>query len=366
MVYGAELADKQRFAVKALHDSVSSEKTRRFKNEILFGVRNYHKNIAAVIDHGIATIRGTERPFYVMPRYKETLREVIERRVPADKVLAVFGNILDGVETAHLLKIVHRDLKPANILIDHDGTPLVADFGIARFSAEHLATIVKTKPATRLANARYAAPEQLLPGGDVDHRADIFALGLLLNEMFTGSVPHGTGYQTIAQRAPSFGFLDALVESMIAQSPDRRPSSIAEVKNALIAREQEHIAHQKVDTLRRQVVRSAEVDDPVARSPIMVTGGEWDGSNLRFRLSAAPPAGWIRLVSNRANAGPYYPNFRRRLFSSLETRLHGERRTAPRRSRSISSKRGSRLRMWRMSKRCSKLPNGRKLNSAKR
>lgn len=75
----------------------------------------------------------------------------------------------------------HRDLKPENILHDPiENRLVVSDFGIAHFTAELMHTLVETKLAERLANFHYAAPEQRRPGGLVDHRADIYALGLIL------------------------------------------------------------------------------------------------------------------------------------------------------------------------------------------
>jgi serine/threonine protein kinase len=111
-------------------------------------------------------------------------------------VLPLFSGILDGVEAAHLLRVTHRDLKPENILCDEKSLPVVADFGIAHFEEDIIATAVKTPAGAKMANLSYSAPEQRMRGAAVDLRADIFALGLILNEMFTRSVPQGVGYAT--------------------------------------------------------------------------------------------------------------------------------------------------------------------------
>jgi serine/threonine protein kinase len=309
-VYSVDGDDEQAYAVKLLEgEDQSREKVRRFKNEILFGSRHRHKNIVAILDHGLFDVGGEQQPFYVMPRYPATLRHDIKRGIPPERVLERFNSILDGVEAAHLLRVVHRDLKPENILLNEASVPLIADFGIARFSEEHMATIIETKPTTRLANFAYAAPEQRQSGQVVDARTDIFALGLILNEMYTGEVPYGTGYTTIQTRAPAYGFLDDLVSSMISRRPDDRPATISEIKNALIARHQAFVAHQKLDLLRQTVVPSSEVDDPVAREAIRVVGGDWDGSQLKFRLSQSPPPRWTQIVSGRNGGGPHFMNY---------------------------------------------------------
>ena len=122
----------------------------------------------------------------------------------------------------------------------------MVDFGIARFTEEALFTAVETRAQDRLANFLYAAPEQRVRGRDVGPVADIYALGLILNEMFTGEVPQGSGHKRIGDVAPQYGYLDTSVDRMIRQSPAERPGSIAEIKRELIARGNEFVSQQKL------------------------------------------------------------------------------------------------------------------------
>jgi serine/threonine protein kinase len=154
-----------------------------------------------------------------MPLLASTLRKYMQAGISQDQVLRVFSDILDGVEAAHLQGVIHRDLKPENLLVSEDKRIVVADFGIAHFREEELFTAVETRATDKLANYRYSAPEQRMPGGVVNRRADVFAMGYILNEMFTGDVPHGAGYQRIAEVAPDYAYLDPLVDAMIQQSP---------------------------------------------------------------------------------------------------------------------------------------------------
>jgi len=95
-------------------------------------------------------------------------------------------------------------LKPKNILCDSAKNKfVVADFGIASFEEDELYTAVETQEGERLANFQYAAPEQKVRGRPVTFHADIYALGLILNQMFTGEILQGVGFKTIAAVAQS-------------------------------------------------------------------------------------------------------------------------------------------------------------------
>src|SRR4051794_28152484 len=109
-----------------------------------------------------------------MPRFASSFRSVIGQKLSLDQALRLFGQILDGVEAAHLQNVTRRDLKPENILVNAEKSLVViADFGIARFVAELLHTAVETAPTTRLANFQYAAPEQRIRDIAVTSAADI-------------------------------------------------------------------------------------------------------------------------------------------------------------------------------------------------
>ena len=232
-VYLVEDTRGDEFAIKCLFpELVSTEKRGRFRNELNFVRRNTHPNIVSLVDYGSLDIDGIEVPFFVMKYYPGTLRNFIslEEKEP-EIALRYFFYLLDGIEVAHQLDIWHRDLKPENILIDPVKSELViTDFGIAHFSRDELFTTVETKKSDRLANFQYAAPEQKNRKGNVDQRADMYSLGLILNEMFTGEVPQGSQYMQISQNFPGYAFLDNIVEKMIAQSPKKRPSSINEIR----------------------------------------------------------------------------------------------------------------------------------------
>jgi serine/threonine protein kinase len=234
-----------------------------------------------------------------MPLYSCSLRALLNQTVPAAKVLQFFGQILDGVEAAHLLGAVHRDLKPENLL--HDAKVdiiLVADFGIAAFREEELYTAVETADGSRLANFQYAAPEQRRRGQPIDRRADIYALGLILNELFTGEVPQGTEYRKISTTSADYAYLDDIVAWMIRQRPTDRPESIANVKEQLIARGNQFVAHQRLSQVREKVIRETDIDDPLIAEPMRVVGFDYEDGTLIFKLSQATNGRWQQAFRN--------------------------------------------------------------------
>lgn len=307
-VFRARHPSGQHVAIKVISpEAVEAGKAHRAQNEIMFGVRNGHPNVITIIDYGVVQAGREALPFFVMPYYPLTLRAIMSAKIPPDKVLRVFGDVLNGVEAAHLLNVWHRDIKPENVLSNADTTQLVvADFGIAHFTADLLVNAVETDHRERLANFAYSAPEQKQRGLPVDHRADIFALGLILNEMFTGHIPLGTGYPTIGAIAPAYAYLDGIVESMIRSRVQDRIATIREVKEELIARENHFISQQKLMALSKKVVPESTIDDDLVVDPIHLTGADYQGGRLIFLLSKAPKDMWLRHFSQISGVA-YFP-----------------------------------------------------------
>lgn len=284
-----------KWAIKVLDSQKATrEKTKRFRNELLFCQRNKHANIVTVVDHGRFINDSASSPFYVMPLYDGSLRSLLKAGIAPDEVLQYFSHILQGVEAAHLQGVIHRDLKPENILYDRkNDCLLVADFGIARFEEPELYTVVETQDAARLANFQYAAPEQRRRGASVDHRSDVYALGLILNEMFTGQIPLGTGYKTIGEIATDYGYLDDLVAEMLKDSAEQRTPSIEIVKRELIGRHNEFITLQRLSQLQNEVVPVSDIDDPIITDPPRLIGFDWQCGHLELVLSRPVNATWV-------------------------------------------------------------------------
>ena len=306
-VYKANNESGSEFAVKMLDPmKATKERLRRFQNELLFSLKNQHPNIITVVDYGVFRDGKKTSPFYVMPLYAGSLRKLLLSRIPPDKVLVYFSQLLDGMEAAHLFRVVHRDLKPENVLYDEaKNRLLIADFGIARFEEEDLYTAVETAPSTRLANFQYAAPEQRSRGFTVDSRADIYAIGLILNEMFTGAIPQGTGYKTIGSVSPECGYLDDLVSTMLRQSADERPASIEIVKQQLIARKNEFVTRQRINELKQTVISVTDIDDPLILDPPRLVNFDYDSNMLTLIFQHSVNQKWISALYNMDGDSSY-------------------------------------------------------------
>lgn len=296
IVFSAKEENGNAVAIKILDSSKANrEKLKRFKNEYRFCSWNKHPNIITVLDHGLTE---EQSPFFVMPLYKGSIRPLIGKLSPRD-ALSVFEKILDGVDAAHKLGVTHRDLKPENILTNDTRTNVViADFGIAAFEEEEIYTAVETKDGARLANFQYAAPEQRTRGKKIDKRSDIYALGLILNELFTAELALGTNYKTITSVTADYPYLDSLVEKMLQQDPTSRYNDIDEIKIELIARGEEHVSMQKLSKLKDTVIPTSEVDDLLIADPIRIVNVNWENNTLRIELNHQPNQNWIWSLRN--------------------------------------------------------------------
>ncbi|ABW68310.1 serine/threonine protein kinase [Desulfosudis oleivorans] len=295
-VYIVNNSAGKEYALKCLApERINTERLKRFKNEMQYCQRNNHQNIIRLIDTGAIFIKDVKCPFYVMRRYSGTLRTIMGK-LKTDAILPLFSQILDGIEAAHLAGVWHRDLKPENILYDQRKNRLVlADFGIAHFEEEEIYTAVETRIASRMANFQYSAPEQRTRSVKIDNRADIFPLGLILNEMFTGEILQGAGYKKISDTSGNHAYLDDLVEMMTQQNPANRPDSIAKIKMELIGRRNAFVALQKYDESKKQVVSAAE---PPEFEPIQIVGLDYESGILKLQLNRNVPPGWEQEFQN--------------------------------------------------------------------
>ena len=183
-----DLRHKRDVALKVLNPDLGAVLgVERFLAEIQVTAKLQHPNILPLFDSGDA--EGLL--FYVMPYIPgETLRARLtrEKQLPIDETVRLATAIASALEYAHRHGVIHRDLKPENILL-HEGQPLVADFGIAlAVTAAGGERITQT--GLSLGTPQYMSPEQATGDRVIDHRSDVYSLGVLAYEMLTGDPPH--------------------------------------------------------------------------------------------------------------------------------------------------------------------------------
>jgi serine/threonine-protein kinase len=188
---------ERQVAVKLMNREVSSDSDQleRFRREARAVAQLSHPHIVGVIDAGEDADPDHPRPYIVFEYVEgETLKDRIRRlgRLPITEAVAYAIEIARALQAAHARHIVHRDVKPQNVLIDHEGSAKVTDFGIARTLEED----GLTADGRVLGTTDYVSPEQAL-GQHVTGQSDLYSLGVVLYEMLTGEVPF-TGESQVA------------------------------------------------------------------------------------------------------------------------------------------------------------------------
>ena len=219
-------------ALKILPQALATDPAfaERFTREGRALARLNHPNIVAIHDFGQAS--GF---FYLIMEFVDgvNLRQAMRagRFTPA-QALAVVPKICEALQFAHNEGILHRDIKPENILLDAKGRVKIADFGIAKLVGETQADATLTSGSTTLGTPHYMAPEQLEKPGTVDHRADIYSLGVVFYEMLTGELPLGR-FQPPSQKVEVDVRLDEVVLHALEKEPSRRYQQASQVKTAV-------------------------------------------------------------------------------------------------------------------------------------
>jgi len=282
-VFKARQPHLDRFvALKLLPDSLAHDPNfaERFNREGRTLARLNHPNIVSVFDFGYARSTGvptrssdagtedagtseTTREgiraaaedsralepgfFYLLMEYVDgvNLRQAMQAgRFSPREALAIVPKICEALQYAHEEGVLHRDIKPENILLDAKGRVKIADFGIAKIVGDEKPDVSLTATGAALGTPHYMAPEQLEKPGTVDHRADIYSLGVVFYEMLTGELPIGR-FALPSQKTPVDPRVDEVVLRTLEKEREKRFQSAGEVKTNV-----EHLTESGAGTCR--------------------------------------------------------------------------------------------------------------------
>lgn len=232
-VYRARQPKLERLvALKILPEHLARQATfaERFHREARLLARLHHPHIVSVFDFGQAG------PFYYL------LMELVEGanlrqsmragRFSASQALQVVPQICEALQFAHEQGVLHRDIKPENILLDRHGRVKIADFGIAKLVDDNAQEVTLTASGAVLGTPAYMAPEQIESPTQVDHRADIYSLGVVFYELLTGELPLGR-FAPPSQKTPLDQRVDEIVLRALAKEKELRQQSASEVKTQI-------------------------------------------------------------------------------------------------------------------------------------
>ena len=230
-VYKARQKGLDRFvAIKILPEEFARDVkfALRFTREARTLARLNHPNIVSVFEFG-----NVGDTYYFLMEYVEgsTLRDVVgARQLTAPQALAIVPHLCDALQYAHDKGVIHRDIKPENILISVDGAVKIADFGLSRILDNESQPLALTATHQVMGTPRYMAPEQMEGAHGVDHRADIYSLGVVIYEMLTGELPIGR-FAAPSQRAQIDVRLDEVVLRTLEKEPQLRYQRASEIKS---------------------------------------------------------------------------------------------------------------------------------------
>jgi len=200
----------------------------RFTREARSMAKLSHQHVVTLYEFG----HTEDGLYYFLMEFVDgtDLRHIIQTgELGTDETLTIVPQVCEALHYAHKKGIVHRDIKPENILIDKEGNIKIADFGLARLLDRPATAYTLTQVGQRMGTPHYMAPEQVQGAHEVDHRADIYSLGVVFYEMLTGQLPIGQ-FAPPSQKVQVDVRLDKVVLKSLAYEPERRYQHASEVK----------------------------------------------------------------------------------------------------------------------------------------
>ncbi len=227
-------------ALKVLPPAVAKDPgfADRFLREARALAKLSHPNIVAVHDFG-----DVEGLYYLVMEFIDgvNLRQALaEGKLEPQRALPLVAGLCAALQYAHEVGVVHRDIKPENVLLDRQGQVKVADFGLAKLVGQTQAARL-TGTGQAMGTPHYMAPEQWEHPLEVDHRADIYSLGVVFYEVLTGELPLGK-FAPPSQKAGVDARLDGVVLRAMERQPEQRYQKMSEMKTAIESVSQQSFA----------------------------------------------------------------------------------------------------------------------------
>ena len=200
----------------------------RFTREARTLAKLNHPNIVSLFEFGKA-----KDTHYFLMEYVDgpTLRDIVSKgHLSPSHALAIVPQLCDALQFAHDKGVIHRDIKPENILMAKDGSVKIADFGLSRILGNGSQPTGLTHTHQVMGTPRYMAPEQFEGAHHVDHRADIYSLGVVIYEMLTGELPMGR-FAAPSQKVKIDVRLDEVVLRTLEKEPQRRYQHASQIKS---------------------------------------------------------------------------------------------------------------------------------------
>ncbi|MHC4463358.1 MAG: serine/threonine protein kinase [Planctomycetota bacterium] len=200
----------------------------RFKREARSMAKLNHQHAVTLYEFG----QTDDGLYYFVMEFvdgTDLRRVMLAGELGPSQALAIVPQICEALHYAHKKGIVHRDIKPENILLDKDGNVKIADFGLAKLLDRPATAYTLTQAGQRMGTPHYMAPEQIEHPDQVDHRADIYSLGVVFYEMLTGELPLGR-FPPPSKKVEVDVRLDDIVLRTLEKEPDRRYQHASEVR----------------------------------------------------------------------------------------------------------------------------------------
>lgn len=298
-------SDGEAFALKFLLSDLPDD-IRRFQREAKLLSSLNHPNVIKILDADLENVPV----WFAMPQYAGSLEKLVPLR-DHEAVQRIFLAILDGLEYAHGHNVIHRDLKPANILFDSAGSIAITDFGLGR--QLDAATTRLTTTGDVFGTRAYMPPEQLRDCKHVDFRTDIYSLGILLRELYTG-------YPFPFSQAQLPASVAVIVERCTEADPNRRYQTVDDLRRMFTALtsgvrrvDADERLKQLADTMRNQ---GGGTPDQVNETVKLIMQCQEDLGTLHYLVVRLPQDTFARVSAEN-------PEVARLLISKFEESCHG-------------------------------------------